>query len=254
MGKNPERSKIFLNGHVFLRSMKSEESIKPKYMLLLVLSTFAFASIYFLVGKYIANSPLSYGNYLAFTTVLATVIVGAYQVFFWVQRNNYYFRTRCLKARMDDFIPFWPKWIWIYSFSYYILIGMVVASVKSIEQGVNVVFGGLILLIFQCACFMLFPCTVPAAWRKYKVSSLSTRFMKFVQRLDNGRNCFPSMHCSVAMYVGLVLFPILSYYSLIMVLLVAISCLFVKQHQAADIVPGLLVGWLSYIAVFKLLY
>ncbi|MBI2654412.1 phosphatase PAP2 family protein [Candidatus Woesearchaeota archaeon] len=226
--------------------MKAKSGISPKYMLLIFLGTIAFSFIYYYFGKTFINSPLTYYQYLVFTSVLAVVVTGSYQIFFWVQRNNYFFRTRCLKTRLDDYIPFWPQFIWIYSFSYYLLIGYVAVSINSIEEGVNLIFGGLLLLLLQSICFLLFPCTVPSSWRKYKANSLSTKFLKFVQKLDNGRNCFPSMHCSVATYAGLILLPVMSYYSLIFIFLIAISCLFVKQHQVADILPGILLGWLVY--------
>jgi len=90
---------------------------------------------------------------------------------------------------------------------------------------------------------------VPPEWRKYKLNSVSTKYLKFVQGLDNGRNCFPSMHCSVATYTILILMPLISYYSFMLLLLIIISCLFVKQHQIADIVPGVLLGWIVYAVV-----
>ena len=229
--------------------MKTNTSIQPKFMFLMVLGTFVFTFVYYFIGNYITKSQLNYYQYLSFISVLAVVIVGGYQIFFWVQRNNYFFKTRCLKTKFDDYIPFWPKFIWVYSFSYYLLIGLVVVSIKSLQQGVYMIFGGLLLLILQSICFLIFPCTVPPSWRLYKVDSPSTKYLKFVQNLDNGRNCFPSMHCSLAMYVGLLLAPVISYYALILVFLVVISCLFVKQHQIADILPGILLGYIVYIAV-----
>ena len=226
--------------------MEEKSAISQKYMLLISSSIFLMTFVYYAIGRYLVNSKLTYYQYLVFVSVLAIVVVGGYQIFFWVQRNNFFFKTRCLKIRMDDYIPFVPQFVWLYSFSYYLLIGLVVASINSIEQGINFIFGGLLLLVFQSICFLVFPCTVPSHWRKYKVNTLSIRFLKFVQGLDNGRNCFPSMHCSVATYVGLLLMPLMSYYSLILIAFVSISCLFVKQHQVVDILPGILLGCLVY--------
>ena len=229
--------------------MLNRTKIKPRYMLLLSLVTFIFSVAYYIIGNKYANSPLTYYQYIEFTSLIAIIIVGGYQIFFWVQRNNYFFRTRCLKTKFDEYIPFWPSWVWAYSFLYYLIIGLVVVSIKSIEQGVNIIFGGLLLLFLQLICFIFFPCTVPPEWRKYKLNSVSTKYLKFVQGLDNGRNCFPSMHCSVATYTILILMPLISYYSFMLLLLIIISCLFVKQHQIADIVPGVLLGWIVYAVV-----
>ena len=216
-------------------------------MLLIFLSVFFLSAVYYLIGTGFMYSTLTYYEYLVFTSLLSVVIVGGYQVFFWVQRNNYFFKTKCLKIKLDDRIPFWPRWVWIYSFLYYILIGYVLVSIRSIEDGVYLIFGGLVLLTLQSICFIVYPCTVPPKWRKYKVDTLSKRFLKFVQGVDNGRNCMPSMHCSVAAYVCLILLPVLSYFSFIFIGLIAISCLFVKQHQIMDIMPGILLGGLVYL-------
>jgi len=40
-----------------------------------------------------------------------------------------------------------------------------------------------------------------------------------------------------------VLYPSIGNYAFVFAGLIAISCLFVKQHQMADIIPGLLLGY-----------
>jgi len=223
--------------------------ISPKFMLLLYISVPLFAYIYYITGTRFFHSPLTFYQYLIFTSLIAVVITGAYQIFFWVQRNNDYFKTRCLKISLDDKIPFLPWMVWIYSFLYYIMIGYVVITIESIEQGVTFIFAGLVLLTAQGVCFMIFPCTVPPAWRAYQTRTISEKYLRFIQGVDNGRNCMPSMHCSVAMLVAMMIYPVFSYFSFIFVALIALSCLLVKQHQLLDIVPGILLGYLVYILV-----
>ena len=220
--------------------------ISPKYMLLLFLSTILVSWLYYLIAKLVSPQPMAFVSYLVFTVILAVIITGSYQIFFWVQRNNYFFKTRCFKIDLDDKIPFYPSWIWPYSFIYYIMIGLVVARIASLEEGVYLIFGGLMLLFFQSVFFLILPVTVPPEYRQYKADTLSKKFLRFVQGLDNGRNCFPSMHCSVATYVGLLLVPVFGVYSYIFIGIIAVSCLFVKQHQVVDILPGILLGWFVY--------
>ena len=226
--------------------VSAEAVISPRYMLLLLVSIPVFAWLYYLVGTSFFRSPLTLEEYLVFTSLVAVVVTGCYQLFFWVQRNNYYFRTRCFVTRLDAYIPFWPSWVWIYSFLYYIAIGFVVASIRSIDEGVYLIFGAILLLLSQVAFFFVLPSTVPPEYRQYEVNSFSTRYLKFVQGKDNGRNCMPSMHCSVAMYVSMVLYPSIGYWAFVFAGLIAISCLLVKQHQLADIIPGLALGWAIY--------
>ncbi|MCF7809242.1 MAG: phosphatase PAP2 family protein [Candidatus Marinimicrobia bacterium] len=215
-------------------------------MLVLFLSTFLFSYIYSLAGMWLSPNPMDLMSYLIFTIVLAVVIVGGYQIFFWVQNNNYFFPTRCFKIALDDKIPFWPLWIWPYSLLYYVMIGLIVARVSSLEEGIYLIFGGLLILIFQSIFFMLLPATVPPEYRRYEVNSRSRRFLKYIQGLDNGRNCFPSMHCSIATYVGLLLIPVIGIYSYVFIAIICVSCLFVKQHQIIDIIPGVLLGALTF--------
>lgn len=219
------------------------KSISPGYMLVLVVSTFAISFIYYGIALLFNGNPMLMFDYVVFTCVMAIIVTGAYQVFFWAQNNNYYFRTRCLVTPLDNYIPFWPIWIWPYSFIYYIMIGMVVIQISSLAEGLYFIFGGLVLLLAQAICFMVFPCRVPREYRKYEVNGISTRYLKFVQRLDNGRNCFPSMHNSVAAYVGLLLLPAIGIWSYVFIGTIAVSSLLVKQHQLMDIAPGLLLGW-----------
>ena len=220
--------------------------ISPKYMLLLFASTLLVSWLYYLIAKVVNPKPMKFVSYIIFTVILAVIITGAYQIFFWVQNNNYFFKTRCFKIGLDDKIPFYPIWIWPYSFFYYVMIGLVVARISSLEEGVYLIFGGLLVLFFQSLFFLVMPVTVPPEYRQYKGNTISKRYLRFVQGLDNGRNCFPSMHCSVATYVGLLLVPVLGVYSYLFIGVIAISCLFVKQHQILDIVPGILLGWFVF--------
>ena len=73
----------------------TEARISPRYMLLLIVTIPLFAWLYFLVGTRFFDSPLSLEEYVVFTTLIAIIVTGCYQLFFWVQHNNYYFKKRC---------------------------------------------------------------------------------------------------------------------------------------------------------------
>ena len=181
---------------------------------------------------------------------MTATFAGGFQVFFWVQNNNAHFRTRILNIRLDDFIPFWPVWIWVYSGLFYVLVGTVVISIDSLGHGVYVLFGALVLVFVHTLFFFFLPCTVPATWREYPVTNLSRRYLRWIQDMDNGRNCFPSMHCSIAIYAALILAPTFSYYALLIVALTCSSSLLVKQHQIVDVLAGMLLGWLVHMLLF----
>ena len=81
---------------------EAEAKITPRYMLLLIVSIPVFAWIYYLVGTKYFDSPLSLEEYVVFSTLVAIIVTGCYQLFFWVQRNNYYFKTRCFVSPWDS--------------------------------------------------------------------------------------------------------------------------------------------------------
>ncbi len=56
-------------------------------------------------------------DYLINLTLSVILIVGAYQFYFWCQRNHLS-APRELGSRIDERIPYWPSWVWIYSCIY----------------------------------------------------------------------------------------------------------------------------------------
>ncbi len=94
--------------------------------------------------------------------VLGTIlIVGGYQFYFWCQRNPLR-PTRELRLALDDRIPYWPAWVWIYSFLYYPVILYTTWVVDSSREFVYLAVSFLGLLAMQMAFFVLFPVETPA--------------------------------------------------------------------------------------------
>lgn len=222
---------------------------EPLWLLVIMLSVPLASSVFWWVGVHYFSSQLSILEYLQFAAVVTVAVAGGYQLYFWVQRNRYRRPAVCLKIDLDDQIPFIPQWIWLYSFLYYLMIGVTVVSIPDLGEGMHIIFGGLILLVTGCAIFYFYPTYVPHTFRQFEVNTLSTRYLAFVQSMDNDRNAFPSMHCALATYVGLVVMdlPIIgvwiggSYISFIVV-----SCLLVKQHVIADTIAGVVLGTLIF--------
>jgi len=174
------------------------------------------------------------------------LIVGVYQFYFWCQRNHLA-APRELKLTIDERIPYRPRWVWIYSCIYYPLILYLNFVVESPRQFTHIAMSYVLLLSLQMAFFVLFPVTTPEHWRAYnRQRTLSERFLALVQRFDARSNSFPSMHVSVAMLTALHLKPHLGVLGFAFPALIALSCLFTKQHYVIDLPAGAALGWTVY--------
>ncbi len=183
----------------------------------------------------------------AINLILSVIlIVGVYQFYFLTQRYTFV-EVRTFHSRLDERIPFWPTWSWIYSFLYYPAILYINWLVEDSRQFTIIAFSYIVLLVMQMACFSLFPVSTPEHWRSINPGqSWSERFLLFVQRFDAPSNCFPSMHVSVAMLTALLALGSLGPWVFLFPLLIALSCTFTKQHYLADLPAGALLGWVAY--------
>ncbi len=185
-------------------------------------------------------------DYAINLTLSVFLIIGAYQLYFWCQRNPLT-EPRELRLPVDDWIPYRPGWVWVYSLLYYPAILYANMVLDSPRDFTHVAISYLVLLGFQMAFFLLFPVVTPEDWRRQDArGSASERFLAFVQRFDARSNSFPSMHTSVATLTALHLYPSLGAWALAFPLLIGLSCLFTKQHYAIDVPAGAGLGWAAF--------
>ena len=179
------------------------------------------------------------------------LIVGAYQFYFWCQRNHF-FEPREFNVSVDRWIPYQPSWVWIYSLLYYPALLAVNLAAKTGEQFTHVAVSYLLLLALQAICFLLFPVSTPAIWRNFNTGgNQAERFLLLVQRFDKPTNSFPSMHTSVAMLTALHLYPEYGGWVMLFPTLIGLSCLFTKQHYLIDVPAGAGLGWLVFQAYVR---
>lgn len=190
--------------------------------------------------------------YLIDTVLSVILIVGAYQFYFFTQRHPR-FESRTFQSRIDEKIPFWPAWVWIYSCLYYPAIIYLNFLARDTHHFVLMAFSFTLLLFMQMAVFYLFPVATPPHWRQCmdRDESPSVRFLRFVQKFDAPSNCFPSMHVSVAMLTALHALPELGPGALLFPALIGVSCLFTKQHYLIDLPFGALLGWVAHQAYLR---
>ena len=185
-------------------------------------------------------------DYVLHLVLSVFLIIGVYQFYFWCQRNVSK-RTFNLGIAIDERIPYWPRWVWVYSFLYYPVILYINLVIDSPRQFTHIATSYIILLGFQMIAFMIFPVQTPEHWRTCVARrNLSERFLAFVQSIGGRSNCFPSMHCSVAMLTALHLLPLVGPTIFAFPALIGLSCVFTKQHFVIDVPGGLTLGWATH--------
>jgi len=223
----------------------------PEWLLATFVSVPLLATMFWWLGTQYFETRLSFSEFHQFAVLIVAITAGGYQLYFWVQRNNRHLVAKSLKIPLDDQIPFWPSWIWVYSILYFVMIGVAVISMRDAAYGVHLLFGGLMALVIDSVIFYFFPTYVPETFRVFEINSLSTRYLAFIQSMDNNRNAFPSMHCAIAAYVGLVIVhipligPALGYGYIAAIM---VSCVVVKQHVIIDTVAGTALGAIVFSA------
>jgi hypothetical protein len=177
----------------------------------------------------------------------AILIVGVYQFYFWCQRHAVS-APRQFNSWLDEFIPYRPRWVWIYSCLYYPVIVYINFVVPGPREFIYMATSFLVLLALQMVFFVFFPVATPDNWRAMnKNQGWSERFLAFVRRFDSPSNCFPSMHVSVATLTALHLLPAVGPGVFAFPVLIALSCLFTKQHYLIDLPAGATLGWVSFL-------
>ncbi len=175
------------------------------------------------------------------------LIVGGYQFYFWCQTNPLARRKRQLRMEFDDAIPYRPSWVWIYSFFCYPVILFITITTASSRQFLYVAMSYIVLLLLQMMVFVIFPVETPLEWRTCNAGgSHSERFLAMLQRYDKPANSFPSMHTSMAVLTALHLQPAGGVAVFAFPALIALSCLYTKQHYIVDLPAGALLGWLTF--------
>ncbi len=139
------------------RSEPAGWGFEPRWLLIIMVSVPLAATLFWWVGVRYFGSRLQFLEYQQFAAVVTVGVAGGYQLYFWVQRNRFRRRAVCLKISLDDRIPFVPEWIWLYSFLYYLMMGVTVVSIQDLAEGVRIIFGGLVLLVTGCAIFYFSP-------------------------------------------------------------------------------------------------
>jgi hypothetical protein len=188
----------------------------------------------------------SFYSIIAMLTVKNMLILGGYQMYFWPQKNHLQHRRKYLKpTALDKWIPALPYFFWIYTPLYYVFFSLAILCLPSFDTSAMHAW---LMLMHSSFWFVYFPTSMPKEFRESIRRIKTDRFTKYITELvyahDSEENACPSMHCAFAIFLACITFPYYPFLSIIFPILVALSCLFTKQHLLIDIIPGVLLGFL----------
>ena len=160
---------------------------------------------------------------------------------FWtVYRSSFLVHTP-----LDDYIPFMPHSVYIYVFGYLLLLLYPIFFVDGKEVFSTLVRGILWITITTGLIYLVFPTSMSRP--DLPVVDQTTYFLEILHKIDPPHNSFPSLHVSLATFIGVYLHKngLLKNYPLVVALLVNLSTMLTKQHAIVDVIGGLLHSYIT---------
>lgn len=148
---------------------------------------------------------------------------------------------------LDQSIPFWRAWIWVY-LSQYLMIPICFKLTTDPLEYTRLFYGILFSLLICAAVFLIYPTTMLRPENSLVDGLDCLRY--YLYKLDEPTNCFPSLHVTLAILVGLYA----SHHKALMLqmtlwswsILIILSTLTFKQHYVLDVLGGVFVAIVAH--------
>jgi membrane-associated phospholipid phosphatase len=147
---------------------------------------------------------------------------------------------------LDDCIPFWPSWVWVYLLPY--VFGPVLVGLLSRATFWWFIRCGLAVVALTLAIFVVYPTQTDDLHRQaFAGSGLTAEMYRQMIEIDDPpANAAPSLHVSLTFLLVLALLRDLPRWRpvwLLCVALVWLSTLVTRQHHVIDVATGVLLAW-----------
>jgi len=154
-----------------------------------------------------------------------------------------------LSTRLDAWVPLWPVWVIPYLLCLPAWMGGLIWAAWKMDDKLfgSFVSACLFVLLTAALFYYLFPTYVNRP--TLITDSWTTRVLQMVYHNDGLYNAFPSGHVYQTAVICLFynrLYPNHPWFWLGIVVVVALSTLFTRQHHLADPLGGLVIAWLGY--------
>ncbi len=154
-----------------------------------------------------------------------------------------------LSTRFDAWIPLWPVWVVPYLLCLPVWIAGLIWAVLKMDEELFRSFASACLFVQVSAMlsFYFFPTYVKRP--VLTAGNWATQILQMVYRNDGDYNAFPSGHVYQTALICLFynqLYPNHSGVWIGIMVIVALSTLFTRQHYLVDPLGGLAIAWLGY--------
>lgn len=204
-----------------------------------------------------ANPPdrLDFPRRLRQALVLTSIMLSALGLYLAVLYWRGRYSTLETRLGWDDWIPFWPSWVWVYLFPY--LLAPFIAASLSSDTYYWYIRRGLPVILISLAIFALMPTRTvrpPELLDSLGDGFTAQMYRNMISLDDQGGNAAPSLHVSLTCLLACALirdhprwWPI----TVIGVALVWLSTLFTWQHHVLDVLTGALLALLMALPGWK---
>jgi membrane-associated phospholipid phosphatase len=153
----------------------------------------------------------------------------------------------------DSVVPLEPTWALVYGSLYLFLIMLPVFVVRQEEQIRRTVFAYLLVWVVAYVCFLVYPTMAP---RPVKVigEGFVAWGLRFLYSSDPPYNCFPSLHVAHSFVSALTCYRVhrgVGIAAALCASLIGVSTLYTKQHYILDVIAGMFLASLAYVAVLR---
>ena len=158
---------------------------------------------------------------------------------------------RCTALPVDNRLPFIPKLVYFYLFTYLFntVFLFLMIYTKELHDFLRVVRMMIAMIVAGGAFYIIFPTKVIKPSPEQK-EDISQSLVSYHNTHILPYNAFPSLHVAFSIVTVLLAFQFefsFRYLYLIILFMIAFSALFTKQHYILDIVAGLILGALIFL-------
>ena len=186
--------------------------------------------------------------FLAFRTLLASMIVSLAPLYFVIGEMTRGQRTYAPEIALDRTLSVQPAWTLVYGSLYVFIVALPLLVVRQPELYRRAMQAYLMVMLVGYAGFLLYPTVAPRP-AQVPGDGFSAWTLRLVYSIDPPHGCFPSLHVAYSFVSALTCYrvhPGVGVIAGLWAALIGVSTLYTKQHYVLDVITGALAAYVAY--------